>query len=285
MCGRYVVSSSIGVLEKKFNTVADFSSFKPNYNLAPGDFGPVITSEDPIKLQLFRFGYTPSWNESMFVINARGENLLTKRMWKAPYTLRRCLVFANAFMEGSEKEKLSKPYLVYMRDKKPFCMAGLYSMGIDKITGAEFGNFAIITTAPNKLHKRIGHHRSPVILDKGAAEQWINERTRLADLTPWIRPYESMKMNAHPITPKIRSPKPVPIDYLKPIGDRVFHEFEEGYYRTELLRSGRTSSSQRRMMGEDADLSARRDLRQELLTRLDEEIESQTDYPNENKVF
>ncbi len=282
MCGRYVVTTTFEAVEKKFNVKSTFSEFPPNYNLAPSNFGPVITSDDPTKLQLFRFGYTPLWNEKKLLINARGENLLTKRMWKQLYTTKRCLVIADAFMEGPEMEKLSKPYLVYMRDREPFTMAALYSMWVDTKTGEEIGTFAIVTTEANKLMKEIGHHRSPVILGKDIREDWVNMKTKLSDLTPWIRPYESLKMNAYPITPKIRSPKEVPASYLDPIGDQVFKEFKLKITPTlELQGMGQTSSSKRRMIADNPELSAKEEERKRKLDEMQKEILRQTDYPGE----
>lgn len=219
----------------------------------------------------------------MFVVNAGGENLLTKKMWKIPYSTRRCLVIADAFMEGPEKEKLSKPYLVYMRDKEPFAMAALNNMWVDKETGEEIGTFAIVTTDANKLLKKIGHHRSRVILDKGIREDWVNMNTKLSDLAPWIRPYESLRMNAYPITPKIRSPKEVPNEYLNPIGDRVFNENKLKIYSKLVLQGmGETSSSRRMIEENDPVLSAKKEANEKKQEEIGQDILSRTDSPNEN---
>ena len=76
MCGRYVIVSSVEVIEKRFNVTAPELPLGiiPNYNLGPGGIGPVITNSEPSKLQFFRFGMTPSWaKKRMYIFNARSE--------------------------------------------------------------------------------------------------------------------------------------------------------------------------------------------------------------------
>lgn len=62
MCGRYVLVQKIEVIEQRFNVTApNHFDWKPNYNIGPGTYAPVITSENPKELQLFQFGLTPFW--------------------------------------------------------------------------------------------------------------------------------------------------------------------------------------------------------------------------------
>ncbi len=48
MCGRYVLVQKIEIIEKRFNVIApNYFEWQPNYNIGPGTFAPVITSENP----------------------------------------------------------------------------------------------------------------------------------------------------------------------------------------------------------------------------------------------
>ena len=141
MCGRYILVQKAEVIEKRFGVVVpDTIQLKPSYNIAPGKLAPVITNDQPHELQLFRFGLTPSWmTQSKFFINARAEGdhnfdndpnysgakgIITKPAFRKPIRSQRCLVPADAFIEGPEKEKLNKPFVVYLREKvRPFAFA------------------------------------------------------------------------------------------------------------------------------------------------------------------
>ena len=66
-------------------------------------------------------------------------------------------VIADAFYEGSMKEKLNKPYFVYLRDKqRPFSFAGIWDTWEDE-DFQDHHSFAIITVPANALLRKIGH--------------------------------------------------------------------------------------------------------------------------------
>ena len=182
MCGRYVTVTRIEAIEKRFNvTTPNPEQYQVNVNISHGNMAPVITGHDPDKLQFFQFGFTPEWaNKQYYMINARAEGdhnkendplytgtmgIVKKPMFKKAIRSQRCLVVADAFIEGPKKERLSKPYLMYMRDgRRPFSFAGIWDRWINTETGEVVHSFAIITTMSNALTQKIHHHRSPVIL-------------------------------------------------------------------------------------------------------------------------
>ena len=75
MCGRYILVQKLELIEKRFNvSTPQGVEWKPAYNISPGQLAPVITSDHPKELQLFRFGMTPFWaKKPMYMINARAE--------------------------------------------------------------------------------------------------------------------------------------------------------------------------------------------------------------------
>jgi len=272
MCGRYVTVSEIKVMEKKFNVSSLHPDlFKPNTNVSAGDLGPVITNENPQSLQFFQFGYSPSWAKKQFyMINARSEGdnnkennpqysgakgIISKPMFRNSIRKRRCLVIADAFIEGPKKEKLSKPYCVYLREKeRPFAFAGIWDEWIDPNSGEVIPNFAIITTGSNKLTQTIGHHRSPVILEESQYQAWLNTALPLSEATTLLEPFPFQKMNAYPISAIIKDPSLNDKELLQPIGERILPEYEYQFYEHLKLEGMGMSSARRRKMGDQGSL-------------------------------
>ena len=273
MCGRYSVVSKLKIIEKQFQ--ADVSEildrFTINPNVSPGDEALVITSEAPEKVQLFRFGFTPHWaKKKMYVINARCEGdhnkdndpkytgakgIISKPMFRKSIRSRRCLVIADAFVEGTTKEKLSKPYLVYKKGKKKlFAMAGIWDEWIDKESGEILRSFAILTTAPTPLMQQIPHHRSPLVLTEENQKRWINNDLELNQVTEMLSPFDDIDFNAYPISPNIKSGRNKEIENLKPTGDRLRKEYDYIFYQDLELQGMGETTARKRKQNEQLDL-------------------------------
>jgi putative SOS response-associated peptidase YedK len=208
-------------------------------------------------LATMQFGLTPFWaKKKMYLFNARaegdgnenddinytgGKGIISKPAFRKPIREQRCLVIANAFMEGPKTEKLSKPYLCFLRNRESFCMAGIYDTYVDKETGEETQSFAIITTVANELMQKIGHHRSPVILEQADENRWLHSAD-LAEVTALLKPYPAYLMNAYPIDVAIKNQKNNAPEFLKPTGATLIKETEqvmisEEYYWNKNKRS------------------------------------------------
>ncbi|MDT8393532.1 MAG: SOS response-associated peptidase [Bacteroidales bacterium] len=244
MCGRYILVQKTERLEKRFNvSAAESTEWKPAYNISPGQLAPVITGDEPGQLQLFRFGMTPFWaKKPMYLINARAEGehnkeddpaykgakgIITKPSFRKPIRSQRCLIPADAFIEGTVKEKLSKPFVVYLKNNvRPFAFAGIWDEWINRETGELIRSFAIITTTANALLQKLPHHRSPVILEQRNEKKWLNLKLPLSDITKLLRPYPAELMNAYPIDPAIKNPRAEGKNLIHPCGERIVPEFE-----------------------------------------------------------
>jgi putative SOS response-associated peptidase YedK len=240
MCGRYLLVQKAEVIERTFNIrIPERVMYKESFNITPGAMGLVITAERPREAQQFIFGLTPYWAQKpMYLINARAEGdhnkendalyngargIISKPAFRLPIRRQRCLVIADAFIEGTTQEKLAKPFLVYVRDRKPFAMAGIWDSWNNPSTGEQMQTFAIITTSANALMQMIPHHRSPVILEKSMEETWLHGK-HLDDITWMLKPYPAEKMNAYPISPAIRNPLAAGRQLIDPIGERLITE-------------------------------------------------------------
>jgi putative SOS response-associated peptidase YedK len=240
MCGRYILVQKAEIIEKAFNiTIPQDVGYAPSYNIAPGSQALVITSQEPGKAQLFRFGLTPSWaKKPMYLFNARAEGdqnkendpnysgatgIITKPSFRKPIRSQRCLVPADAFIEGTTAEKLDKPYLIYLRERKPFAFAGIWDTWSDPSTGEIMQSFAIITTVANALLQKLPHHRSPVILEKSMEQKWL-QGEHLNDITWMLKPYPAELMNGYPIGRGIKNPGANGLEYIQPAGERLVPE-------------------------------------------------------------
>ena len=270
MCGRYVTVKSIKEIEERYNVTANMlRHFTGNINVSVGQYAPVITNRDPKQLQLFQFGMTPHWaKKKMYLFNARSEGdfnkdndpnytgakgILQKPSFRKPIRSQRCLVIADAFIEGSKEKRLNEPFLIYPRDPdRQFSLAGIWDEWANPETGEIHGSFSIITTTANDLLQRVGHHRSPVILQGEEEAMWINDNTDISDITALLKPFEAKNFNAYPISPEIRSPKAVDSTLLKPLGQTIYPEFNYIIYEDlKLFGMGESPARERRAKEED----------------------------------
>ena len=145
--------------------------------------------------------------------------------FRKPIRSKRCLVIASAFIEGTTKEGLNKPYLVYLT-KRPFAFAGIWDTWLDPETEETINSFAIITTSANELLQKIPHHRMPVILSDSNYRHWLHSGIDLGRITSLLKQYPAKYMNAYPISPEIKSPKNNSKELLKPTGPIIAPQFE-----------------------------------------------------------
>jgi putative SOS response-associated peptidase YedK len=266
MCGRYVTVTRIEAIEKRFKVTAVApEAYSPNVNISHGEMAPVITSQSPEELQFFQFGFTPEWaDKQYYMVNARAEGdhnkendpkytgpmgIIKKPMFRKAIRSQRCLVVADAFIEGPKKERLNKPYVMYMKDgQRPFAFAGIWDRWVNTSTGEVISSFAIITTMPNALTQKIGHHRSPVILHREDEHAWLDQGLPLQEATDMLRPCPASEMNAYPIDVAIKSPKANGLDLLAPIGQRVYKEYDYVIYdELQLEGMGSTTARKRKL--------------------------------------
>lgn len=277
MCGRYVVIATYEQIEVRFyvKTREVREVFLPNYNVGVDNFAPVVTCDKPTELQWFQFGMRPAWNKKLRLINARTEgkrnetndvrysgakDIINMPAFRQAIRQRRCLVIANGFYEGPEKEKLSKPYLFYLTGQKLFAMAGIYETWVDEETGEVVNSFAIITTVSNRATQLMGHHRSPVILSEKDERTWLNANAPLHDITQLLEPYNYKDLNGYPVNPAMKSPKATGAQLIEPTGPLLIPEedFNITYKRVYKNKKDR-DDSQKLTLGEQAELRRQED--------------------------
>ena len=215
MCGRFTLSTSPEELARCFQVV-ELPGLSPRYNIAPtqqvATVRAVVQEQGGAReLRLLRWGLVPSWAEDLRVgnrmINARSETAAKKPAFRSAFRKRRCLVLADGFFEWRRRGKSREPHFIYMRDRRPFAIAGLWEQWADPEDGEVTESCTLLTTGPNELVEQI-HDRMPVILEPGDYDLWLDPQVSDPEqLEPLLRPYPAAEMTSHAVSSRVNSPR------------------------------------------------------------------------------
>lgn len=157
---------------------------RARYNIAPTQMVSVIRVVNGAKRHsLLRWGLIPSWSKGdrKPQINARGETLFEKPMFRDAARHRRCLMLADGYYEWKrdEKDQPLQAYFVERADGKPFAMAAIWEGWVSR-DGEVIETVAIVTTDASADIAGI-HHRMPVILAQRDYLAWLDTDRVLPD--------------------------------------------------------------------------------------------------------
>ncbi len=208
MCGRYDLNTPPIKLKTRFQT--DFGriaqELSPRYNIAPSMPVPVIRIEDGKRwAALMTWGLVPRWTKDVSgvnLINARGESLAEKPMFRDAYKRRRCLIPADGFYEWKRDAAGKQPWRFTMADKEPFAMAGIWEEWGKE--GGKRQTCAIITIGANELMAPI-HDRMPVIISPETYARWLDPANE--SVFELLVPYPAEEMVAYPVSTRVNTPK------------------------------------------------------------------------------
>lgn len=146
---------------------------------------PIVTSNgDEYAIEPMRFSLKPpsmkfaTFNARLFDFDEKKNKVVSlaeKRTWKKPLQYSRCLIPMTGFIEpiytGDHAGEM-----VEFKDKKHEVIfaAGLCEKSKDPETGEPYAGFSIIMHTPDTTVKKVGHHRTPVFLQKSAFEDWFS---------------------------------------------------------------------------------------------------------------
>jgi putative SOS response-associated peptidase YedK len=209
MCGRYTLSTPVGMLAEEFGLGGNLPELPASYNVAPTQEVPAILGSDGgRRLELLRWGLVPAWADDPQIgarmINARSETAAEKPSFRRAFRGRRCLIPADGFYEWQKAPGGKQPYHIHMKDRRPFAFAGLWESwgkGDDEIRSC-----AILTTRANALVGEI-HDRMPVILDHDAYDVWLDPASERDELAGLLAPFPEEEMEAYPVSRLVNSPR------------------------------------------------------------------------------
>ncbi len=232
MCGRYTVTNPSDLLEEL--GVETTEPLEASYNVAPTQKVPVVravrdavategspaageTAREALNL---RWGLIPFWAKDIKIgsrmINARSESVATKPAFRNSLRRKRCAILADGFYEWKKVEGGKQPYLIHLKDRRPFVFAGLWdrwSKGpIDPIE-----SFTILTTSPNDKVAEL-HNRMPVILTPEAIDLWLDPTVDDASrLVKVLMPYDAEQIEFFPVSKMVNRPSNNVAQCVEPI--------------------------------------------------------------------
>lgn len=213
MCGRFTLRASPGVIAEQFG-LFEAPDFAARYNIAPSQPVPVVRlrpadPEGRRELVLLRWGLVPSWADDPSIgnrlINARAESAARKPAFRKAFVRRRCLVVADGFYEWQGVGRSKRPYLIRMRDERPFAFAGLWESW-DGADHSHIESCTILTTEANALVRPL-HDRMPVVIAPEDYARWLDASDEAAERAgALLRPFAAEPMVAIPVSTRVNNP-------------------------------------------------------------------------------
>lgn len=194
MCGRFTLTATVDALMAAFPMIRFVGiETSPRGNICPTQqilAARQLDEESPTACW-FRWGLVPFWAKDMKIgaslINARAETVPEKPAFRSSFKKRRCLVFADGFLEWTGEKRARKPWRIAHADGRPMAFAGLWERWGEGDGLIE--SCTIITTAANDAMRAI-HDRMPVLLTGRDRETWLDPSPKdPATLTEMLRPY------------------------------------------------------------------------------------------------
>ncbi|MGB9031306.1 MAG: SOS response-associated peptidase [Acidobacteriaceae bacterium] len=230
MCGRYYRRSDKQRISEAFR-IGVPASFEilPDYNVAPATMQPVIVEDRDSgerALRSMQWGLIPYWIEDpkqlgVSTINAKAETLMSKPMWRVPFSKRRCLVPADGFYEWEKTgTKMKQPWAFALGSGELLAFAGLWERWKSPDRKTELETFSIITTEANELTAPM-HDRMPVILMPRDYERWLHRDDQGQPPIDLLRPLDAALMQAWRVDAAVGNVRNNSAELLEPVASQT----------------------------------------------------------------
>lgn len=221
MCGRYVIPGTTELSERFQLRSIPFEWF-PTWNAAPTQRLPVIVEDDSgaRAARLMQWGLLPRWKRDgkpgIAPINARGETLLEKPMFRGLVPKRRCVVPIGGFYEWQAQDGRKQPFFV--TDAEPdgiWGLAGLYDEQ-DGPDGEPLSSYTVVTVAANPLLRPL-HERMPAILRREDEDEWLSrDVTDPVQVERLLQAYPDDRIRLWPVSTAVNSVRNNGPDLVRP---------------------------------------------------------------------
>jgi putative SOS response-associated peptidase YedK len=210
MCGRATLTTPGEELAEAFG-LSEVPALAPRFNLAPTQPMAVIRAGRTRRIELLRWGLVPFWandtKDGARHINARGETLFDKPVFREAARARRCLVIVDGFYEwkGEASRKHKQPFFVRRADGKPFALAGLWDRWLSRDPGPPqaLETCAIVTVPPVSTIASL-HDRMPLVLDPDQYDRWLDANvTKPEDLAEILKRAPRAELVVVPVSTRV----------------------------------------------------------------------------------
>lgn len=167
---------------------------------------------DRPRIAAMEWGLIPSWSKSVDQaeqmrkrgINARGETVFEKPMFRQAAKSGRVLIPMDGFYEYHDTGKEKIPHYIYLPNQVLLC-AGIASQWKDLETEESISSFSLVTCTAipqlAEIHNNPANSddpRMPLFMEKEAARQWLDLESPKELLQELIKPFQA-EFQAHPV--------------------------------------------------------------------------------------
>jgi len=203
MIKRYSITLPKSKLSKQFEAVVP-QDYKPFYNAGPGQKLPVITSNNPHRLEYFQWGILPFSSSDTQIadklINARAKTLFVKEPFCNLVQKKRCIIPADSFYIWQEKFNVSTPFRVTLKTESTFFFAGVWEeWKMEGDSDSMFGSFTIITRESTEQLLPITD-RMPIILSEEENKTWLDDRVNESFITEILNSNSRPELKYYKVT-------------------------------------------------------------------------------------
>lgn len=212
MCFNVSIKTEQANLENIFNAKFEIENqLQLNYHLSAFNHPvlPVITNENKNFIQFFNWGLIPSWAKdetaakeiSNMTLNAKAETIFEKPSFRESIYKRRCLILVDGFYEWHHHENKKYPFYIFLKNKEPFSLGGIWDTWTNKINNQQLKTFSIVTTLANSLMAKIHNtkKRMPLILEKQIESDWLDSSLKKESISKMLKPFDENLMEAFPV--------------------------------------------------------------------------------------
>lgn len=221
MCGRFAFYSPSEATAALFG-VSGAPDVKPRYNIAPTqDIAAIRVNTDGMReFTMLRWGLIPFWAKDPSIgnrmINARAETVAEKPSFRAAYKSRRCLILADGFYEWHKEGDVKIPHFISLASGDPFAFAGLWEDWHARDSGESVQSATIITCAASDFMRTL-HARMPVVLERDAADCWLEGDEKLLSEVDRISP----AFRAWPVDRRVNNARNEGADLVEAAGETL----------------------------------------------------------------
>ena len=164
---------------------------------------PVVLMQEPRTIQLGIWGLLPEafredwaiFQNYLNTLNIGMEDLREPGWIRETLLHRRCLILVNGFFVSHLHQGELYPYYVYMRNRKPFAIAGIYNVLDDG-----FVTSSLLVGRANQLVRKLQNvgRGMPLILPESIREYWLTDLPE-AEILNMVSHSYNPDLQAHPI--------------------------------------------------------------------------------------
>jgi len=212
MCQRYALPDR-ATIEREFMPSRAWWSFTAKYNVAPGQYVPVMRWQDgQSEAVMVRWGLIPSSAEGRAAespLTVDAERIMASPIFRGPWLEgQRCILPMSGFYAWQlTNRRYRQPYFVRLLDRPVFAVAAVWDRSVSEDDDV-IESCSIICVSPNDLIMRVANTdgRMPAILRRKDYQTWL--RGTPVDAKATLAPYNVGGMQAYPVSPRINSIAP-----------------------------------------------------------------------------